>query len=173
MKKILIALLFGSMLFGCEKKEQTMSQVKENLQKSVPDLPKDITVGKSPVEGFYEVSVGRKVFYVSNDSKFLIFGNVVDVATKQNLTEKRTQELSKIDFSKLPLDLAIKTVNGDGHRKIAVFSDPECPYCQMFEKQISPNLKDTTIYCQITQLLNQIQSKSGVAKIDLRHGLNG
>jgi len=37
MKKILIALLFGSMLFGCEKKEQTMSQVKENLQKSVPD----------------------------------------------------------------------------------------------------------------------------------------
>ena len=52
----------------------------------------------------------------------------------------------------MPLDLAIKQVNGDGSRKIAVFTDPDCQYCKMFEKQVVPNLKDVTVYSFIFPL---------------------
>ncbi len=167
MKKIVIALILAGVMVGCAKKEEGLSTsaVKASITKSIPGLPADVAVNKSPVNGLYEVVVGRKVFYVTNDGKYIMFGNLIEASTKQNLTEKRTTELSKIDWNKLPLDLAIKEVNGNGKRKLAVFSDPECPYCQMFEKQIAPNLKDTTIYTFLFPLPNHPQAKPDAIKI--------
>ncbi len=152
MKKILIGLLMSAALVACNNNAAssgataTPDQIKADLVKQVPGLEKVDQVNPTQISGLYEVVVGRKIFYVSTDGKLAIFGNLVDLSTKQSITEKRTQELSKVDFSKLPLDLAIKQVNGDGSRKIAVFTDPDCPYCKMFEKQIVPTLKDVTVY---------------------------
>src|SRR5207244_6217032 len=36
----------------------------------------------------------------------------------------------------LPLDLAIKSVKGNGARKIAVFADADCPYCKKLETEM-------------------------------------
>lgn len=55
-------------------------------------------------------------------------------------------DAAKIDFKSLPLDSAIKEVHGDGSRKLAVFTDPNCPYCQTFDKQVLPHLKNITVY---------------------------
>lgn len=149
MKKILISLLLCASLVACNNKSSkalSSDQVKDILVKQVPGLTKIDQVNPTKVDGLYEVVVGRKIFYVSTDGKFAIFGNMVDLSTKSSVTEARTQELSKVDFSKLPLDSAIKQVIGNGSRKIAVFTDPDCPYCKMFEKQVVPQLKDVTIY---------------------------
>ena len=121
-------------------------QLKAELVKEIPGITKIDQVNKSPINGIYEVVVGRKIFYATADGKYLFFGNIIDPVSKKSITEERTQELGRIDWNQLPLDLAIKVVNGTGERKIAVFSDPDCPYCQMFEKQVAPNLTNTTIY---------------------------
>jgi thiol:disulfide interchange protein DsbC len=151
MKKILLGLIASAALVACNNNGSSAAavspdQIKADLVKQVPGLEKVDQVNPTQISGLYEVVVGRKIFYVSTDGKYALFGNLVDLSTKQSVTEKRTQELSKVDFSKLPLDLAIKQVNGDGSRKIAVFTDPDCPYCKMFEKQVVPQLKDVTIY---------------------------
>ncbi len=145
---LLVALAGAVIISGCNGSSlgKSPEQIKAQLTKEIPDLTKIDEVRKSPINGIYEVVVGRKVFYTSTDGKYLIFGNIIDSATKKSITEARTQELNKIKWSDLPLDLAIKEVNGTGERKIVVFSDPECPYCQMFEKQVAPNLTNTTIY---------------------------
>ncbi len=145
---LLVALATGAIVSGCNGNASGKSpeQVKAQLTKEIPDLTKIDEVRKSPINGIYEVVVGRKLFYTSTDGKYLIFGNIIDTTTKKSITEARTQELNKIKWSDLPLDLAIKEVNGTGERKIVVFSDPECPYCQMFEKQVASNLTNTTIY---------------------------
>lgn len=147
MKKILIGLLISASLVACNKSEtKSVDQIKTDLVKQVPGLTKIDQVNPTKIDGLYEVVVGRKIFYVSTDGKYAMFGNLVDLDSKQSVTEQRTQELSKIDFNKLPLDLAVKQVNGDGSRKIAVFTDPDCPYCKMFEKQVVAQLKDVTVY---------------------------
>ncbi len=152
MKKILIGLLLASSLFACSKTNSTTTakktpdELKQELTKSIPGLTEINAINKSSVAGIYEVVVGRKIFYVTEDGKYLFFGNLIDVASKKSLTEQRTQELSKIDVKLLPLELAIKQVNGNGKRVMYVFSDPDCPYCKMLEKQIIPKLTDTTIY---------------------------
>ena len=53
--------------------------------------------------------------------------------------------MNKIDFAALPFDLAIKTVRGDGSRKLAVFADPLCPYCRQLE-QAMQGITNVTIY---------------------------
>jgi thiol:disulfide interchange protein DsbC len=49
------------------------------------------------------------------------------------------------DFSKLPLDKAMVKVKGDGSRKIAIFSDPDCPFCKRLEPELE-KLDNVTIY---------------------------
>ena len=145
---LLIALTGVTVLAGCNGSTSAKSpdQIKQILTKEIPGITKIDDVTKSPINGIYEVVVGRKVFYTTTDGKYLIFGNVIDATTKKSITEARTDSLNKINWSDLPLDLAIKEVNGTGERKLVVFSDPDCPYCQMFEKQVAPNLTNTTIY---------------------------
>ena len=157
MKKILIGLMISAALVACNKSTDsattvTPDQIKANLVKQVPGLTQVDQVNPTKISGLYEVVVGRKIFYVSTDGKYAVFGNMVDLGSKQSITEQRMQEIAKVDFSKLPLDLAIKQVIGDGSRKIAVFTDPDCPYCKMFEKQVVPQLKDVTIYTYLFPL---------------------
>lgn len=147
--KFAVILISGLVLFGCNNTDSSVKnadQLKADLLKEIPGIKSIDAINKSKIDNINEVIVGRKIFYVTADGKYLIFGNIIDPINKKNLTEERTAELSTVDWSKLPLNLAIKEVNGNGSRKVAIFSDPDCPYCQMFEKQVVPNLKDTTIY---------------------------
>lgn len=45
----------------------------------------------------------------------------------------------------LPKELAIKIVKGDGKRVIALFADPNCHYCQQFEKNLE-DVNNITVY---------------------------
>ena len=54
-------------------------------------------------------------------------------------------DLNRIDFAALPLDKAIKEVRGNGKRQVAVFSDPDCPYCKRLEVEFA-QMTDITIY---------------------------
>jgi thiol:disulfide interchange protein DsbC len=151
MKKIFCALMATTLLSSCDlnkgsSAKVTPEQLKSTLIKQVPGLSKVDQVNSTQINGLYEVVVGRKIFYVSTDGKFAVFGNIVDLAAKQSVTEQRMQDLAKVDFAQLPLDLAIKQVIGDGSRKLAVFTDPDCPYCKMFEKKVVSQLKNVTVY---------------------------
>jgi thiol:disulfide interchange protein DsbC len=71
----------------------------------------------------------------------------------QNLTEKRLRELTAVKWENLPLDAAFKTVRGNGKRTLAVFSDPNCPYCKRFEKDLA-KVDDITIYTFLFPVLS-------------------
>jgi thiol:disulfide interchange protein DsbC len=74
-----------------------------------------------------------------------LFGSLYDMKNQVDLTASATEMTNKLDFSKLPLNKAIKTVKGNGKRIVAVFSDPECPYCKRLEAELG-KVTDVTIY---------------------------
>ena len=123
----------------------TATTIKQNLKNNLPDLVVD-QILITPFTGVYEVDSGRKVFYVNATGNMALIGNLLDLTTKTSLTEQRTEALNKIDWTKLPLDLAIKRVIGNGNSKIAVFTDPDCPFCKRLEAETLSKLKDVTIY---------------------------
>ena len=106
-------------------------------------------VQQLPNTGLYEVVVrsseGAQIFYVDERASILVAGNVFDAKTGRNLTEERLRELNAVKWESLPFDWAVTTRRGNGRRAIAVFSDPNCPYCKRFEKDLAM-LDDITVH---------------------------
>lgn len=111
------------------------ASVKQAFQKRFPgEVVQAVTL--TPYLGLYEVIVSDKIFYTDENVSYVFVGNVVDTETMENLTEERIRYVQTKRFDSLPLDLAIRKVKGDGLRKIAVFSDPDCPYCKKLEREL-------------------------------------
>lgn len=110
----------------------------------------DMQINQAPIKGFWEVffrSQGeRGIVYIDYSKKFLFAGNLIDPFNKISLTQKRIEELTKIDVSSIPLDDAVVAGNKDAPNKVIVFSDPDCPYCKELHKEIKKVLeKDPSI----------------------------
>jgi len=120
--------------------------VKKAVEAAYPKFKVD-SVTKTPYSGLYEVFMGGQIIYTDEKMTFLIAeGRLVDLKTKKDITSERMEELTKIDFSSLPLDQAIKVVKGNGSRKLVVFSDVDCPYCKRLERNELANISDVTVY---------------------------
>ncbi|MBE0612199.1 MAG: DsbC family protein [Burkholderiales bacterium] len=111
-------------------------------------------VSKTPYLGMYEVRLGSEILYTDEKMTYIFSGNVIDAKTMQNLTEKRLRDLSAIKWDDLPMSGAFKTVRGNGKRLLAVFSDPNCPYCKRFEKDLA-KIDNITIYTFLYPILSQ------------------
>ncbi len=122
------------------------ASVKKAVEAAYPKFKVE-SVTKTAYAGLYEVFMGGQIIYTDEKMSFLIAeGRLVDPKTKKDITGERLEELTKVDFSSLPLDQAIKVVKGNGSRKLVVFSDVDCPYCKRLEQNELSNVTDVTIY---------------------------
>jgi len=122
------------------------------------------SVTKTPYGGLYEISTNGDIFYTDESARYLFVGKVVDTANNyQDLTRARADQLAAIHFSELPLETAIKTVKGNGKRVMAVFEDPNCPYCRKLHQTLE-GIDNVTIY---TFLLNILSDDSAVKSKDI------
>ncbi len=132
---------------------QAEQQLKTDLQKKLGGNAKVRSVSPAPVTGLYEVLVGNDVFYTDSTGKYLIQGEIIELATGKNITEQRQADLNRIKWTDLPPANAIKTVRGNGSRQLAVFSDPNCGYCKRLEKSLQ-QLDNVTIYTYLIPILS-------------------
>jgi len=103
------------------------------------------SVTRTPYAGLYEVQVDGDVIYTDAKAQYLFIGRVVDAQTHRDFTKEKIQAINKVNFADLPLELAIKTVKGNGKRIIAVFEDPNCGYCKRFQKTLQ-SVDNVTVY---------------------------
>ncbi len=119
--------------------------IRKNLAERMPDFPKIDEVTKTAIPGLWEVRIGNDLLYTDEQGNHLIQGTLFDTKAKVNLTDKRLEKLTAIDFDQLPLKDAMVVKQGSGARKLAVFADPNCGYCKRFERDLL-SVKDVTIY---------------------------
>ena len=131
------------------------SQIKKILMERIPQFPKIEEVTRSPMSGLYEIRVeGDEIYYSDAEANFLIQGNLIDTKTRKNITEERIDKLTAIDFNSLPFKDAIKIVQGNGKRHIAVFEDPNCGYCKRFERDLQ-KVDNLTVHLFLYPVLGQ------------------
>lgn len=106
------------------------------------------SVQRTPSAGLYEVVVrtsgGAMIYYVDSAATVIIEGRMIDARSGADLTEARERRLNAVKWDTLPLQWAITTTRGNGRRKIAVLSDPNCPYCKRLEGDLA-KLDDITV----------------------------
>jgi thiol:disulfide interchange protein DsbC len=132
---------------------QSEQQIRSDLQKKLGSNTKIKSVSPSPIPGVYEVLVGNEVFYTDANSKYLIQGEIIEIATGKNITEQKQADLNRIKWSELNPSNALKAVRGNGSRQLAIFSDPNCGYCKRLEKSLQ-QLDNVTIYTYLIPILS-------------------
>lgn len=152
MKKLasLLALVLLSSLSLAHAGE---AEIKKGLANLLPPEAKIEQIRKLPNLPLYEVWAGNELIYTDANGKYAIFGQILDLKSKRNLTEERKSKLSQIKFGTLPLEQAIKQVRGNGKRVFATFEDPNCGYCKKLAHEIA-NMTDVTIYTFIIPILS-------------------
>jgi thiol:disulfide interchange protein DsbC len=129
-----VALAFAAAALGDES-----AAVKTALQRIIPGMQPD-RVSAAPVAGWYEVAFGAEIFYVSADGGFLLQGDLVDLGTRTNLTERarssvRAELIKTVD----PADAIIFKPEKPLH-VVYVFTDVDCAYCRKMHSEIDQYL---------------------------------
>jgi thiol:disulfide interchange protein DsbC len=137
MKRIIVAALLGLSALTASAEATQEATIKKLVEQRLGDGTKVDSITKTPYSGMYEVRIGTDILYTDAKVDYLFIGRVLDAKTHQDYTKARVDELSKIKFTDLPLDAALKTVKGNGKRVIAVFEDPNCGYCKRFRHTIA------------------------------------
>ena len=132
--------------------QDAVEKIKAELKKTVPEAPVE-SVRKTPYGGLYEVVVNGEIFYTDEKASFIVVGSLINLQTKENITEARLRQVNRVAFNDLPFDRAIKIVRGDGSRKIAIFEDPNCGYCKRFERDLQ-GVNDITVYVFLYPILS-------------------
>ncbi len=112
--------------------------------------------------GWWEILERGNIVYVNDDVSLVMAGPLIDAKTRENLTQKRLEDLLKIDWKTLPLANAIKIVRGNGARVFATFEDPNCGFCKRLTASLA-DLKDSTQYVFLYPILSQDSSDKSKA----------
>lgn len=148
------------------------TQLLTELQKAHPGTHFS-AIARTPVTGVYEVWMNGNVAYVSaRQPRYFLFGHLFDTKTMSDLTgpklvlastakspdetprKNQPTAATPIRFEQLPLSDAIKSVRGAGQRRVAVFSDPNCPYCKHLEAELA-SLDNITVYTFLLPFLGE------------------
>ena len=123
--------------------------VRRMMQQRLGGSERIESVQKAPWGGLYEVVLsgpdGPQILYVDEAASVVIVGRVFDARTGRNLTEERERRLTAISWGQLPWQWAITSTRGTGRRKVAILSDPNCPYCKRLEEDLA-KLDDITTH---------------------------
>jgi thiol:disulfide interchange protein DsbC len=128
-----------------------LARVRDTLQKVSPGTRID-SVQFAPIDGLYEVVMGRNVAYMDASGRFALFGHIWDMQTRRDLTADRKSLLDRVDVAALDKSLALKHVRGKGTREVFVFADPQCSFCKQQEQALL-SMDDVTVYTFVLPIL--------------------
>jgi thiol:disulfide interchange protein DsbC len=109
--------------------------VEERIRSLAPNA-QSIAISETPIEGILMVQINGDIVYATADGKFLIQGRVVNMETREDLTESAKSEVRReliagVDTTK---QIAFAPENPD--YELMVFTDIDCGYCRKLHAQM-------------------------------------
>jgi len=134
----------GKNCIDCHKLDKKEA---ETLMKKLNPAIVVIDIKPSPVTGLWQIDV--EVGEGKRGSLMLDFAKKHFLILNQLIPLDAIGKVRKTDFSKLPLKDAVVLGAKGAKKKVAVFSDPDCPYCRKLHdemKQVLAKRKDIAFY---------------------------
>lgn len=94
-------------------------------------------VNTSPVSGWYTIQKGSIVAYISDDGRYLLQGDLIDLDEQVNLSESVRDQARRELMKSISDDDAIVFAPEDVKYRVTVFTDVECTFCRRLHSQIN------------------------------------
>ena len=115
--------------------------VEAALKQTLPTIKPD-AITESPIKGVYEVVVGARLFYVSEDGRYLMQGSMVDLKTREDVSEKKLSTARLDALKKVGIDNMIVFKPETTKHVVYIFTDIDCGYCRKLHSEIKNYLKE-------------------------------
>jgi thiol:disulfide interchange protein DsbC len=139
-------------LLFCANAMANPDKIKAEFEKRFPGTMPPKTILPVADTGMWEVFNGADIVYADSRATFFIAGQMIELATKRNLTQARLDKLLVADFASLPSSQAMTIKRGDGSRRMAMFADPQCGFCKKLEVELA-KLDNITIDVYVMPVL--------------------
>ena len=93
-------------------------------------------VNYSPIDGWYTVQKGSIIAYISDDGRYLLQGDLIDLDTSVNLTERSRDAARRTLMATIGDDQVITFSPAEVKHTVTVFTDTDCTYCRRLHSQI-------------------------------------
>ena len=130
----LVAMLAGLPLHAQDKQDK-FERVEARIRALAPSA-KSIAVSETPIEGILQVQINSDIVYVTDDGKYLLQGRVIDLDTRNDLTEQSKASLRKEILDKVDTSKEITFAPPHPLYDLTVFTDVDCGYCRKLHSQI-------------------------------------
>jgi thiol:disulfide interchange protein DsbC len=95
------------------------------------------SIEPAPIPGFYQVIASGQMVYVSADGKYLMHGDVVDLAKHKNLSDDAWAAFRRKELAKVPASQRIVYAPKHPKYTITVFSDVNCGFCRALHEHMA------------------------------------
>ena len=126
-------ILFSALAFADEVEQRLVARMADMFPGE-----KVTEISRSPIAGLYEVMVSGGVFYLSEDARYIVHGDLIDLDKRQNLSSRRREIARKDTFASLdPKDFVEFAAPAGAAKKILyVFTDIDCGYCRKLHNEM-------------------------------------
>lgn len=108
----------------------------EKIQERLPGVETE-SVRTTPLNGVCEIAIGPQIVYVSPDAKYLVRGDIIDIESNTNLTDKRRSTARARVLDGLTESDMIVFAPKKVEHTITVFTDIDCGYCRKLHREMA------------------------------------
>ncbi len=128
-----ISLMGSPAVFAAD--DEALEQVRAKMNAMFEQLGPE-NVDRSPVDGWYTVHKGSIVAYVSEDGRYLLQGDMIDLDQQINLSEKTRSSARRLVMSSVSDDQVILFSPAEVKHRVTIFTDVDCTYCRKLHSEI-------------------------------------
>lgn len=120
-----------------------LETVRDRVTQALPEIRRE-DIHPAGASGLYEIQQGSLYGYVTGDGKYLIEGDLIDLASRTSLTEnkRKADRIARIEQLGRDSTITFAPKNPkDIKYTVTVFTDIDCGYCRKLHREIEDYTK--------------------------------
>ncbi len=137
---VTLLLGLGAHTVSADDLDTVTERITERLQEMSPELEPE-RVEETPLDGIYLIVVQGQVAYMSGDGRYLIQGDVMDLDTRQSLSDVAQGDMRRDRIDDHGEDnMVVYAPDDEPRHTVTVFTDIDCPYCRQMHARMDEYL---------------------------------
>ncbi len=116
--------------------DSALEMARKNISKQFKTI-KPENIFPSPVPGLYQVAMPPRFFYASADGKYVVDGDLINMITKENVSQAPRNKSVSSAINAMGEDSMIIFGKDTLKHTVTVFTDIDCGYCRKLHSEVS------------------------------------